>query len=47
MHYASHETDADSVLEDFLQKIGKRGPPDKHAMGSWHDRINMLDVQHS
>jgi hypothetical protein len=37
----------DSVLKDFLQEIGKRGPPNKHAMSSWDDDIDMLDVQRS
>jgi hypothetical protein len=35
----------DSVHKDFLQEIRERRPPDEHAMGSWHDRIDILDVQ--
>ena len=35
----------DSVLKDFLQEIRERRPPDEHAMGSWYDGIDMLDVQ--
>jgi hypothetical protein len=35
----------DSVLEDFLQEIRERRPPDEHAMGSGQEGIDMLDVQ--
>ena len=35
----------DSVLEDFLQEISERRPPDEHTMGSGHDGVDMLDVQ--
>ena len=35
----------DSVLEDLLQEISARRPPDEHAMGSGYDGIDLLDVQ--
>ena len=34
-----------SVLEDFLQEIRERRPPDEHAMGSGHDGLYVVDVQ--
>jgi hypothetical protein len=34
-----------SVLEHFLQEIGKRCSPNEHTMGSWHDGVDMFDVQ--
>src|SRR4029077_6708023 len=33
------------MLEDFLQEIRERRPPDEHAMGSGHDGVDMLDFQ--
>jgi hypothetical protein len=35
----------DSVLEDFLQEIVERWPPDEHVMEPGYDRIDMLDLQ--
>ena len=38
-------TAVDSVLENFLQEISERRPPDEHAMGSGQDGVDMFDIQ--
>jgi hypothetical protein len=35
----------DLWLEDFLEEISERRPPDEHAMGPGHDGADVLDLQ--